>query len=254
MDLKMLQDYNNWVDKSPEDIVNAVKKKEVGGWAKVFPDKLPLWAHRVRNYFNAEAKSLLRLDESTSKNLLALIQQGLNSLNHDPGFFEDVAETFALSGDVYKDAQGKIWFQMSPGGTIYHWGRDPIVPKPEAFFQGLKGQAGLPIFKLVSPDGTGGSHETILRNPNHWPTVVKKVNFLAYVEHLVNKDYWHQGSYNFSETVIVGNAAHERHDVKPHKQYPYEEVYHNPENRYLPLAERRFPRNDARGNPFAKMN
>lgn len=42
MDLKMLQDYNNWVGKSPTEILNALKN--VGGWKKVFPDKLPMWA------------------------------------------------------------------------------------------------------------------------------------------------------------------------------------------------------------------
>ncbi len=47
MNLEKLRDYNNWVGKSPKEILDAVRKVE-GGWVTVFPDKLPLWEHRVR--------------------------------------------------------------------------------------------------------------------------------------------------------------------------------------------------------------
>ena len=62
---------------------------------------------------------------------------------------------------MYKDESNHTWFQMSSGATIYHWGRDPVVPAVEALWQ-LGKQAVVPIFKLVSPDQTGGSSETII--------------------------------------------------------------------------------------------
>lgn len=251
MDVKMLQDYSNWVGKTPKEIISAVKG--AGGWKNVFPDSLPVWAHRVRNFFNVEPKSLWRFDEDTSKNFIGRVQEGLNALKTS-SLKSDIAETFALSGDVYKDAQNKIWYQMSPGGTIYHWGRNPIAPMVESPWQSVKGQGALPIFKLIAPDGTGGSHETILRNPHHISTVVKKENFLAYVAHLVLTDYWHQGSYNYSETVDAGYSAHVMRDVDPHTKYPFPEIYVNPPDRFAARGMRVFPEkvsND--GVPLAKQ-
>ena len=66
---------------------------------------------------------------------------------------------------------------------------------------------------------------------------------------------WHQGSYNYSETVIVGRAAHEKRDVQPHKKYPYRGIYVNPQDRFSSLALRRFPEygDVNERNPLAKQ-
>lgn len=239
MELKMLQDYTNWVGKSPKEILEAVKK--VGGWASVFPNSLPLWAHRIRNYFNREPKSLERLNPERTKSLIKRVEYGLPVKASMKGY---VAEKFALSNDVYKDAGGWVWYQMNEGGTIYHWGSQPGVTAPiESIYQEVKEKVGIPapVFKLVTPDGTGGSRETILRNPNKWFTVVRQINFLAYVGHLVVTDYVNQGSYNYSETVKAGYSAHVMRDVDPHNKYPYPNVYINPADRFSSLSTRVFP-------------
>jgi hypothetical protein len=232
MDAKMLGDYTNWVGKTPKAILEAVK--QVGGWAKVFPDKLPLWAHRIRNYFNREPASLMRLDEKRTERLIKRVNEGL-------GWHP--AEKFALTDDVYKDADGWVWYQMNEGGTIYHWGSQPGWTAPaESLWQEIKEKAGIPapVFKLIAPDGTGGSRETILRNLRNRFTVVKKVNFLADVSYMVITDYLNQGSYNYSETIKAGYSEHKMRDVKPHEKYP--KHYVNPsESRFSSIAQRTFP-------------
>lgn len=245
MDLKALQDYNNWIGKSPKEIIEAVK--QVGGWVNIFPDKLPLWAHRIRNYFNREPRSLERLDATRTKALMKRSEYGLPVKSSVSGYF---AEKYALTGDVYKDAQGWVWYQMNEGGTIYHWGSHPRVAPVESIYQEIKEKIGIPapVFKLVTPDGTGGSRETIMRNPNKWFTVVKKEKFLAYVAHLVITDYWNQGSYNYSETVKAGYSAHKLRDVEPHEKYPFPNVYVNPDDRFSSIAARVFPEKAA-GEP-----
>lgn len=251
MDLKMLQDYNNWVGKSAKEIRDAVM--QVGGWVNVFPDKLPLWAHRIRNYFNREPKSLMRLNAAHTKRLLNQVESRRPS---NSGWMDSIAEKYALSDDVYKDAQQWVWYQMNEGGTIYHWGSEPRFPKIEGPFQEVKEKLGIPVpvFKLIAPDGTGGSRETILRNTTGRFNAVKKENFLAYVGHLVNTDYWHQGSYNYSETVKAGYSAHKLRDVEPHEKYPFPNVYINPPDRFSPLSQRIFPATvNNEPNPLAKQ-
>jgi hypothetical protein len=279
MDLNELRLYKNWVGRTPQEII-AVVKGISGGWLTVFPKGLPIWAHRVRNYFNVEPKFLTRFQADTAKEMLATIQAGRDAvarlkavevmkksgLGHlaeirklpDPPknlpefTLGQFAETVGLSGDVYKDETGKPWFQMSPGGTIYHWGSDPKIAIVEAYKSNyLDGQKAMPIFKLLSPDGTGGSHETIIDNVPVYavegtPLKVGRehigaVNEKVPVEKLVNTNYWHQGSYNYSETVEVGLPAHEKRDISPHKKYPYPDVYVNPPDRFSSLASRRFP-------------
>lgn len=232
-----LRDYHNWVGKSAKEILYAVRN--VGGWVNVFPDKLPLWAHRIRNYFNKEPKSLIRFDAKSTERLLK------QSYARLPGnsVWDYIPEEYALSDDVYKDAEHWVWYQMNEGGTIYHWGSDPLWAPPESFYQEVKGKLGIPapVFKLIAPDGTGGSRETLLRNMHKIFTVVKQVNFLAYIGHLTIKDYWNQGSYNYSETVRAGYSAHKMRDVTPHTKYKFPNVYINPPDRFSPLAERIFP-------------
>ena len=161
MNLNELRDYKNWVSKTPKLILDTVR--QTGGWSNVFPDGLPLWAHRIRNYLNREPIGLMLLDQTQCERYINRIQKGLRALKYD-SVKAEVAERFGLSGDVYKDNLGWIWYQMSPGSTIYHWGSHPKNPAMEAAWQTFKGQENVPVFKLVAPDGTGGSRETILYN------------------------------------------------------------------------------------------
>lgn len=64
-DLKWLRDYKLWTQTNALAVREAVKG--VGGWAIVFPDHVPRWASRVRNYFNETPRQLMRLDETRSK-------------------------------------------------------------------------------------------------------------------------------------------------------------------------------------------
>ena len=118
MNIKELQDYENWIGKSPGVILEAVKDN--GGWTKVFEKELPDEVHKVRNYFNREPLFLMRLDANRS-------QARMGTVNRDIGNFikwsteEKIARLGALSGNVYQDESNRTWFQMSPGGTIYHF-------------------------------------------------------------------------------------------------------------------------------------
>ena len=120
----MLQNYDNWIGKSPAEILKAVKETP-GGWAKVFdkaafPKGLPEWAHRVRNYFNREPHFLTRLGYERSQFLLGKAQKEM--VNWEQwDMKEKVIRPMTLSGEVYQDEYGQVWFQMSAGGTIYHF-------------------------------------------------------------------------------------------------------------------------------------
>ena len=153
-------------------------------------------------------------------------------------------EKWALQGPVYKDDENWIWYQMSEGGGIYHWGAEPIIGEVEAPWVELKAWAGKPppIFKLIAPDGTGGSRETILRNPHQMSAVVKKVHFWTLVAHLTVFDVWHGGSYNYSETSVAGTPGHDLRDVDPHNYNRFSGVYVNPPDRRSPLSQRFFPK------------
>ena len=262
MDVSKLREYGYWLDKSAQQILDEVKS--VRGWARVFPDGVPLWAHRVRNFFNHEPISLMRYDADFGRGFLGNVQVGLK------GF----AEKLALSDYVYRDNFGHIWFQVSPGGTIYHWGRDPSRwQSDKALEAGVQRgrQAFIPIFKLVYLDGTGGSGETIVENTQDKPVKemglprkagresIGEVDKFEPVADLILRirDPIHQGSYNYSETVDAGYDAHVKRDVKPHAKYLWfysrQKMYVNPPNRFMALASRRFPENDSDGNPLAKQ-
>jgi len=238
MDIDQLSTYHEWVGKTPDEILTEVKN--VGGWAKVFPGALPIFAHQVRNYFNVEPMTLNRYPTDTGNEFVARVQERFKNW----GRIDTFKGVMALSNDVYKDQANRTWFQMSPGGTIYHWGGEPTWDVADAWSTNyLRGQDGIPIFKLVSPDGSGGSLETIIRNNGQ--STIGTVSKPEQVAHLVLRDYHHQGSYNYSETVEMGLPAHERHDVAPHKRYP--DGYLNPPDRFLPLNARRFPERNAEG-------
>lgn len=238
MTLANLRNYEYWVGKTPLEIKNAVKS--LGGWKVIFPHDLPLWAHRVRNYFNREPLALMRLDDSQAEKHINEVNVGLPK---NASFIE----RGSLKRYVYKDSYSKVWFQMSEGATIYHWGKDPQNPKAEAFYHETIGSVvtTLPIFKLVSPDDTGGSYETIIRN-THPPSVPHYrifhfTNQLETVQELVVTDNWHRGSYNYSETIEEGLPAHQLRDVKPHEAFKFNNVYVNPLDCFSSLRFRRFP-------------
>jgi len=144
---------------------------------------------------------------------------------------------------------------MGPGGTIYHWGGHPTWAPLDAFHtQFFRGQEGIPVFKLVCPDGTGGSKETIITNPK-----IRKVflggsvfgleyemqgtsrlgatNKPVLVFNRVDTKMETQGSYNFAETSVVGLKTHEKYDVDTPKKDP---VYIDPPDRFEPLKDRFF--------------
>lgn len=261
MDVEMLQDYNNWIGKSPQQILDAVRKN---GWAGVFsttkfPRGLPIWAHRVRNYFNREPKFLMRLDEKESK--FRLKRLSYTSKIREEGIKDSVVHSKALTDYVYLDENNTEWFQMSPGGTIYHF-KEVSNGTLEAIAQDHLGQTFTPIFKLVSSDNTDGSCETIIhnlvQNKGIAQTIAENLNPLSPVGHLdyniglvnafalvsslvLQKPPRYKGSYNYAETVIKGIPNHEKFDVKPHEDSRYG-AYENPDDPFSPLSSRRFPK------------
>lgn len=259
--------YTYWLEKgnSPGQILKEVRS--VGGWTKVFPNDLPLWAHRVRNYFNLEPITLTRFTDGSGPLMADMANKLKRNAN---GVKEEVMKFFTLSGDVYRDNFGRIWYQMGSGAAIYHYGSDPKWEAGEAIFVQGKGQKFTPVFKLISPDNfTGGSSETIIQNRqvsklgNLGPLTalpsgesnIGNEGVLEFVATAIIQDPWLQGSYNYSETAEVGNAAHNRHDVLPHKKYKFPGVYLNVIfGRHAKLESRRFPERDSQGNLLANQN
>jgi hypothetical protein len=68
MNLAQLQQYQCWIDKTPHEIFFAAKMS--GGWKTVFPNRLPVWASKVRNYFNILPTTLRRVPETNARALL----------------------------------------------------------------------------------------------------------------------------------------------------------------------------------------
>jgi hypothetical protein len=69
------------------------------------------------------------------------------------------------------------------------------------------------------------------------------------IRKLIVTDPRYQGSYNYSETVQEGLAAHEMRDVRPHVDGV--DFYVNPTDRFSSLASRLFPEKDLQGKPLA---
>ena len=173
------------------------------------------------------------------------------------GKLNDFVGRRTLSGDVYFDEEVEVWYQMGAGGTIYHWGNDVKRPKVEAAYtHAVTGQERTPIFKLVCPDGTGGSKETIITNPQTDKVLIQtgtgydqkmavtqgrsKIGETNQPQLVVDRVVtWmkYQGSYNFSETAVVGLDEHKKRDVHPHETDP---VYVDPPDRFTPLRYRTF--------------
>ncbi len=243
-----LQDSVDWVGQNAENILKSVRK--AGGWAKVFPGCVPTWLHKLRNYFNVEPKTLRAVDKTVSAHWM----QDICSYGQIGG----VITQFALSGDVYFDEEVEVWYQMGAGGSIYHWGDKPGIfgrfSGLDAFnTQFFRRQTGIPVFKLICPDGTDGSKETIITNPVLRVTQelgsqglydkkqrVSKIGAVNKVELVLDRvvtKMEHQGSYNFAETSVKGLDEHEKYDVDTHKK---DAVYIDPPDRFAPLSERIF--------------
>jgi hypothetical protein len=162
-----------------------------------------------------------------------------------------------------------IWFQMSPGGAIYHFKEKIRSPKLRAIGAAHAGQEFAPVFKLVCPDGTGGSREVCVLNPfdvsrpiktkidGEFPRVVghKTIGAVGEVVDVmtnrIETDSVAQGSYNFAETVEKGLPTHERLDV--HTDPMEQGFYVEPPDlfKFSELYMRRFPANDPQGKPLA---
>lgn len=239
-----LKDSSEWVLQNPQDILDSVNK--AGGWAKIFPKGVPMWLHKLRNYFNVEPKSLRLVDKSVTDHWMKQVRAH--------GKIDGIITKYALTGDVYFDEEVEVWYQMGAGGTIYHWGRDIIWEKADAVHTQLfRGQTRIPIFKLVCPDGTGGSKETIITNPKinkvrvvgpqgvlnemQGAARIGETNVEVLVRGRVVTYMEHQGSYNFSETSVVGLDEHRKNDIDPHHK---DANYIDPPDRFAPLKDRIF--------------
>jgi hypothetical protein len=289
--LSELRDYSDWVGKTAEVIhANVIR---YGGWAAVFPHRLPRWASRIRNYFNVTPSKLTRLAPDAEKKIVRAVQRLKAELECEeerqrqedrkwdrtaedrrrfpynkpnptpiklPGHCpKETSETIrnitwtqalalkkTLHGAVYQDETRRLWYQMSAGATIYHYGGTPnpiTAPLEAAIVNEVKGQNDTPVFKMISPDGTGGSHEIIIKNRGT-DTLVPAGASIIIKNNMVVTDEVYQGSYNYADAMVVGFAAHEIRDVKTH--VPAWDFYVNPGLRYWPLAQRVFPAKDPR--------
>lgn len=232
MDISQLREYKNWIDKSPIEIRKAVTA--TGGWTRVFPmkTKFPEWASWVRNFFNVTPVTLERLSSAQADRQKIKNRRGYNVIK--PFEFEHL---FALNGAVYVDETGRPWFDMAKVGTVYHFpGKVDLIKKAEALGAQLH-RYPMPVFKLISPDDTGGSLELCTYNRNGSDTIGKVGEKVHVSPRLVSNEVY-RGSYNYSETVIRGLPEHEYRDVEPHK----DDIgfYVNPPID-SPISGRRFP-------------
>lgn len=307
LDLKALSDYGNWIGQTAWDVHHSVIA--VGGWERVFPGALPRWASRIRQYFNLTPMTLKLLDDEESSSYLERAQtampasarakarrnklqsRGMGISFHAPGSSTtpgtplvkpdpnapidtiggQIGTALALSGDVYEDELGRsIWFQMTPGGGIYHFGEKIRSPNLRAIGATHAGQELAPVFKLVCPDGTGGSRECCIKNPFDVARTIKTkidgefttmmghstigaLNEVVNVANRIVKDSVSQGSYNYAETTVKGLPAHQRLDVITD---PMQQGYYVEPPNLFQLSElymRRFPENDGEGKPLANQ-
>jgi hypothetical protein len=107
-------------------------------------------------------------------------------------------------------------------------------------------------FKLIHPDGTGGSHELILRNTRGESEIGKEGETVSIVSEDPDILPTHKGSYNYSDSGVLNRGEHEFRDVSPHCEHAG--FYVNPEPLTLPIEVRRFPRVDFQNHPIADSN
>lgn len=287
-----LNSYSKWRETTPAEVLAAATA--LGGWTNVFPTEVPVWASKVRNYFNVLPSTLRRLEQQAAQAMLGA-KHGprmtfLANCHQDQTFnrykrgkptplgpapdpfkvhpacpakappeivhMDDFIPTRdALSGDVYLDDHGWLWYQMSPGATIYHWGGKVRWKSGEAAYtQIVTGQKGVPIFKLIRMDGSGGSCELILLNygagnPGGGSEHLGKINAVEDIYKRTYRDPIKQGSYNFSEATQVGFSEHDLRDVRTHRHAA--NFYVNPPDMHSDLKLRKFPLKDKQGNLLA---
>ena len=244
-----LRDASEWVNQSAQCVLDSVRQAD--GWKQVFQGRpVPMWLHKLRNYFNVEPVTLRLLDQGRASRWMSEIRE-----HKQLGGWTSGPRT--LSGHVYVDENNNTWYQMGPGGSIFHWGDDVEIMEIEAinthFF---RRQTGIPIFKLICPDGTKGSKETIVVNPminikeevdamGNVREVAKGASKLGEVGETVQvrrldlhvTTMEHQGSYNFAETAVIGRDWHTKFDVETHKK---DKIYIDPRDRFSPLKDRIF--------------
>lgn len=309
--LSQLQDYSNWIGRTADEVYRAAIK--AGGWQQVFPGPMPRWASRIRQYFNITPFMLRLMDESEASEHLREAQtalgaserakarrrqqqsrgMGINAwapgtsskpgtrfqLHPNPndaidGKMNQLGTALALSGDVYEDIHTRtIWFQTRPGGAVYHFKEKVRSPTIRAIGATHAGQEYAPVFKLLSPDGTGGSREVCIENifdirREHKTkidgTTVHMVGHdtIGNTDEVVNvsdrlvTDSVAQGSYNYAETVQKGLPAHQRLDVNtdPMTAGYYVEPPDLFRLTFFGLRERRFPPTDKGGISLAAQN
>ncbi|MGD9562936.1 MAG: hypothetical protein AB7F88_12950 [Pyrinomonadaceae bacterium] len=158
MGFEWLNDYEKWRERSPQQVLDAVIL--AGGWGKVFAKavELPKFAHIVRNFFNREPQGLTLLGVNQGIGKVGNLQRKLLD-TYTRGF----KTAFALLGDVYQDECNVTWFQMDAAGAIYHLKKVKYATI-QGGLQAYFGQGGTPKFKLIAPDGTDGSRETIIES------------------------------------------------------------------------------------------
>jgi hypothetical protein len=200
--------------------------------------ELPKWAHRLRNFFNEQPKELLRVGKAWAKSARQqIVLQNLSATNI-------AAAAFADSGDVYSEPEWdgtnthwKDWIEMSQAGSQYHSAEGHGVVVSAVIPHSMTGN-----FKLVRPDGTGGSSEVALHNWRHGITktgkrskaeVGKWVN--ARTQAIVEDQY--RGSYNFADTMDAGYEEHKRLDMIPDETYGTKYIN---EGRWAPIGKRVF--------------
>ncbi len=181
MTISDLSKFENWKGKSPVEIRKHVFA--AGGWSWVFAriigiemgglhgipipktrdvDVLPEWPSRVRNYFNETPISLKLLGSESAQLYMQRMKNRLPTHIRLPGFsWVSVPvglHAFALTGFVYLDENRKPWFEIDKVGSIYHFAGDVTWGKKAA--AALATYNSMPVFKYISPDGTGGSPGT----------------------------------------------------------------------------------------------
>jgi len=256
-----LRSYRHWIGKTPHFILTQVR--QVGGWGAVFRDRLPAWASRVRNFFNdtpttlsilplrenLAARKLVRtnrFDVSTSKH--PVIYRGNNTLPYN------------------------LWVTYRKEGSVLHyeWSGDhsDLTKSVMAFFTEKEL---IPVFKLVCPDGTGGSSEIVIHNwqleldrSTPWNHNSGAGGGRAYrhgqktvggmkpgdkaisirTKLVVTPEF--RGSYNYGDAANAGFLAHDRMDMSPDKvaKDPFHIIF---PPRGVSFASRRFPERDNRG-------
>lgn len=95
-----LRDSSEWVLCNAQDILDSVKKW--GGWKKIFPNGIPMWLHKLRNYFNVEPKYLRLVDQPVTDHWMRDVR------SH--GQLDSFVGKRTLTGHVYFDEEVEVWY------------------------------------------------------------------------------------------------------------------------------------------------